>query len=164
MGHKPTLGGLKRAQDFLSLRGFPLPTVKVNVRLNRILLNDLRWDATRTRSISLSNVIAKRGPMYEIVNVGLVSEYGDRFLLFVSNAYVPPYLAKQSRGRGWDTFLFISRGDHRFVDFVNSEEDGAILVNLVRWGKPEVTMRDRIRFRLSPGVYATEVFPELARR
>lgn len=155
MGCKPTLGGLKKAQEFLRLRGYPMPILKVNVR--RCALISESWDV-KGMGISLDDAIRKYGPMREVVNVALISECGKRLLLFVSNKRLPFSYTWRPMARGWSTTLFYSRGNPQFADFITSKEDGKIFVNLVRWGKPEVTIHDRAKFRFSPERYAIDVF------
>ena len=157
MGYKPTLGGLKKAQEFLNLKGHPMPIFQMNIYDDGQLAG-LRWAPGKGRTISIDEAIRKYGAMCEVVDVRLASEQGDKFVQFSSTTRVG-FTGMDAMERGWDAILEFHKGDpvdYQFKDFMDS--DGNAFVNLARWGKATVSMLDRIKFRLFPKRYANEIF------
>jgi hypothetical protein len=158
MGYKPTLGGLKKAQEFLNLKGHSMPIFQMNIYDDGQLAG-LRWMPGKGRTISIDEAIRKYGAMWEVVDVRMTNEQGDKFVQFSSNIRVGMFTGMDAMERGWDALLEFHKGDpvdYQFKDFMDSY--GNAFVNLARWGKAKLTMLDRIKFRFFPKSYATEVF------
>ena len=159
MGYKPTLGGLKKAQEFLNLKGYPMPIFQMNIYDDGQLAG-LRWAPGKGRTISIDEAIRKYGAMCEVVDVRMTNEQGDKFVQFSSNTRVGMFTGIDAMERELDVLLEFHEGDpvdYQFKDFMDSN-DGTAFVNLARWGKATLTMLDRIKFRLFPKSYANEVF------
>ena len=158
MGYKPTLGGLKKAQEFLNLKGHSMPIFQMNIYEDGQLAG-LRWAPGKGRTISIDEAIRKYGAMCEVVDVRMTNEQGDKFVQFSSNTRVGMFTGMDAMERGWDAILEFHKGDpvdYQFKNFMDS--DGNAFVNLARWGKATLTMLDRIKFRFFPKRYAAEVF------
>ena len=159
MGYKPTLGGLKKAQEFLNLKGHPMPIFQMNIYDDGQLAG-LRWAPGKGRTISIDEAIRKYGATCEMVDVRLTNEQGDKFVQFSDTTRCGMFTGMSAMENGWDVILEFHKGDpvdYQFKDFMNSG-DGNAFVNLARWGKATISMLDRIKFRLFPKRYATEVF------
>lgn len=160
MGYKPTLGGLKKAQEFLNLKGHSMPIFQMNIYDDGKLAG-LRWVPGKGRTISIDEAICKYGAMCEVVDVRLANEQGDKFVQFSDTVHCGMFTGMSAMDNGWDVILEFHRGDpvdYQFKDFMNSNDDGNALVNLARWGKATISMLDRIKFRFFPERYANEVF------
>lgn len=154
MGYKPTLGGLKKAQEFLKLKGHPtMPIFQMNIYDDGKLVG-LRWAPGKGRTISIDKAIRKYGAMCEMVDVRLTNKQGDKFIQFSSTTRVGLYTGIRAKENGWDVMIEFH---YKFKDFMDSN-DGKAFVNLARWGKATVSMIDRLKFRFFPKQYATEVF------
>jgi hypothetical protein len=159
MGYKPTLGGLKKAQEFLNLKGHPMPIFQMNIYDDGQLAG-LRWAPGKGRTISIDEAIRKYGAMCEVVDVRLANEQGDKFIQFSDTTRVGVFTGMNAMENGWDAILEFHKGDpvdYQFKDFMDSA-DGTTLVNLTQWGKAAVSMLDRIKFRFFPKRYASEIF------
>lgn len=153
MGYKPTLGGLKKAQEFLNLKGYSMPIFQMNIYDDGQLAG-LRWAPGKGRAISIDEAIRKYGAMCEVVDVRLTNEQSDKFVQFSSATRVGMFTGMNAMKNGWDA---IPEFDYQFKAFMDSN-DGTTFVNLARWGKATLTMLDRIKFYLFPKRYANEVF------
>lgn len=127
---KPTLGGLRKAREFLYLRWIDLPEFE----------HSLTYDVGKDyygKSASLDELIDIHGPLHEMHDVRLMSNEGQHFAMFVF-ADVVTFDGKTQ----WQ----ISTEDRRTVD------------NLARYGMRKPSWRDRMRFSYFPHQYAAEVF------
>lgn len=158
MGYKPTLGGLRIAQEFLCLMGFPLPVFQMDI-FDDGENAELRWVPGKGQTIPIDEAIRKFGAKREVTNVRLANEQGDKFVVFSSLTHVGMFTAKDAMDHGWDVVLEFHQ-DHRFKNFMDSE-NGQVFLNLARWGKSWPTILDRIIFQLFPGYYASKVFADL---
>lgn len=159
MGYKPTLGGLKKAQEFLDLKGHPMPIFQMNIYDDGQLAG-LRWAPGKGRTISIDEAIRKYGAMCEMVDVRLASEQGDKFVQFSDTTRCGMFTGMSAIDNGWDVILEFHKGDlvdYQFKDFMDSNDDNAF-VNLARWGKATISVVGRIKFRLFPKRYANEIF------
>lgn len=159
MGYKPTLGGLKKAQEFLSSKGYPMPTFQMNIYDDGKDVGP-RWKPGKGRTISINEAIRKYGAMCEVVDVRLTNDKGDKSIHFSDNSRVGIMTCLAAIDRGWDALPEFNYGkpiDYRFKDFMESPDGTAFLI-LSRWGKTTISILDRIKFRLFPKRYATRVF------
>ena len=76
MGYKPTLGGLKKAQEFLKLKGHPLPIFQMDIYDGGQLV-PFGWETGPGRTVSVDEAIREYGEMCEVVDVRLTNAVGD---------------------------------------------------------------------------------------
>ncbi|OHA91297.1 MAG: hypothetical protein A2758_02435 [Candidatus Zambryskibacteria bacterium RIFCSPHIGHO2_01_FULL_49_18] len=156
MGYKPTLGGLKKAQEFLHLKGHPMPIFQMDIYEDG-QRDGLIWTPGKGRTIPIDEAIGRFGAMYEVADIRLTNKQGGKFVQFTNNTRLINGLEWEEVG--WDAipeFHYGNPVDHRFKDFTVLY--GTTFVNLARWGKVNVTILDRIKFRLFPKRYASEIF------
>lgn len=152
MGYKPTLGGLKKAQEFLRSKGYPMPVFHMNI-YDGGKFTGMRWTLGKGRKISIDEAIREYGAMCEVVDVRLANERGDKFVLFSSTTRVGMVTGFAAMENGWDVVLeFHNPVDDPFKKLMATY--GKAFLNLARWGKAEVSTFDRIKFRLYPKHYA----------
>lgn len=159
MGYKPTLGGLKKAQEFLRKKGYSLPIFQTNIYDDGQLAG-LRWMPGNGRTISIDEAIHKYGEMCEVEDVRLANEQGDKCIQFSRITRAGMYTGLCAKESGWDVIMEFRIGDppdYQFKDFINSA-DGIAFVSLARWGKASASMLDRIGFSLFPKHYARKNF------
>lgn len=157
MGYKPTLGGLKKAQEFLAFKGYPLPVFQTDIYEHGEWLY-IRFVPGKGQAASIDEAIRKQGSMREVVDVRLTTERGDRALVFSDIKYVGRADIYELGGRYDALMEFDASGsDPSFERFMKSE-NGGVIENLARWGKETVTWFDRIKFHFFPRRYARKVF------
>lgn len=159
MGYKPTLGGLKKAQEYLSLKGYPMPVFQMDIYEDGRMVG-LRMAPGKGRTVSIDKAILKYGAMCEMMDVRLSTEQGDKFVQFSEALKCGMFTGMSALENGWDVLLEWHGGipvDFEFKDFMDSS-DGRAFVNLARWGKTTPSFLDRIKFHLFPKHYAAEVF------
>jgi hypothetical protein len=158
MGYKPTLGGLKKAQKFLSSKGYPMPIFQMNI-YDDGKETDSRWKPGKGRTISIDEAIRKYGAMYEVVDVRLTNNKRDKSIQFSDKSHFDIMTAIAAIDDGYDALPEFNYGkpiDYRFKDFMAS--NNTVFLILSRWGKKTISILDRIKFRLFPESYATKVF------
>lgn len=155
-GYKPTLGGLKKAQEFLAFKGYPMPIFQMNIYDDGQQVSE-RWIPGKGRTIPIQEAIDKYGAACEVVNVRLTNEQGDKFIQFSDINRVGLSAGLYEAGRDWDVRLEFHKGDDKFKDFMDSR-DGLTFSDLARWGKPRPSLLDQIKLSLFPKRYAVEIF------
>lgn len=157
--YKPTLGGLKKVQEFLDLNGRSLPIFQMNIHDDEHLAGRRRFPG-QGRTITIDEAIRKYGAMYNVVDVRLANEQGDKFIQFNSLKNDNRYLAVASAIENLtEVTIECHMGDpmdHEFKDFLDS--NGRRLMKLARWGKMKVSVCDWIKFHFFAKRYSTEVF------
>ena len=156
--YKPTLGGLKKVQEFLDQNGRSLPIFQMNIHDVEHLAGRRRFPG-QGRMITIDEAIRKYGAMYEMVDVRLANEQGDKFIQFnsldnaglLAVAYAIENLLEVTIERHMGDPM-----DHEFKDFLDS--NGRRLMKLARWGKMKVSVCDWLKFHFFPKCYSTEVF------
>lgn len=156
MGYKPTLGGLKKAQEFLDLKGILLPVFEMDIYRDGTRVA-FRWAPGKGRIISIDDAIQKYGAGCEVVDVRFTDERGDSSIVFSDNARIGMFSGIDARESGWDAIVEYHSHNHSIEDFMDSA-DGTAFVKLARWGKPKPSILDRLKFYLFPTRYAAEVF------
>lgn len=162
MGYKPTLGGLKKAQEFLKLKGHLLPVFQMNIYDDGQLMGSC-WMPGKGRTIPIDEAIRTYGVMCEVVDVQLSSEQGDAFVRFSSTLHASLFTGIEGVERGWDVVPeFHKDSPVDCGDFKNFRDsaDGKAFMNLARWGKSAVSWLDRLEFSLFPESYGREIFHE----
>ncbi|MBI3572046.1 hypothetical protein HY091_00725 [Candidatus Kaiserbacteria bacterium] len=158
VGYKPTLGGLKKAQEFLNFKGYPMPIFQMNIYADGQLAG-LRWAPGRGRTVSIDEAIRKYGATCEMVDVRLTNARNDKFVQFSDAVHCGIFTCMSARENGWDVILEFHKGDpvdYEFKDFMDLNGDA--FVKLARWGKAAPSMLDRIKFRFFSKRYAAEMF------
>lgn len=159
MYSEPTLGGLKKAQEFLALKGFPMPIFQMDI-YSDYQLAGLRRVPGKGRTISIDEAICKYGAMHEVVDVRLTNKKGNKFVSFSWYEHFGYSYHRDAMMNGNIVIVEFHKGnpmDYKFNDFMNSN-DVDVLLNLACWGKPKLTMLDRIKIRFFPKRYAAEVY------
>lgn len=149
MQYKPTLGGLKKAQEFFNVKGFPMPIFEMYVDAT---FEEGKITSTKGRVISIDEAIKEHGAICEVTDVRLVNVRGDKFINFVGlrPPLCDPFTAYTSAYNGWGVLIRFCK-DPAFGKFMNSK-DGKKAMDLARWGK-RPNILDRIKFRFLPNQY-----------
>ncbi|MFA6338608.1 MAG: hypothetical protein WCW87_00920 [Candidatus Paceibacterota bacterium] len=159
MGYRPTLGGLKKAQEFLSLNGFPLPFFRIHI------YNDSKHEVAeplpiKGTTVSIDEMIRKYGPLQKVVDVRLSNEKGDKAVLFIRIDRAGLKIGKNEKKKDLDAvpkFWYGDPVDDQFKNFMCSV-NGDLFLNIAQWGKSMPTMFELFKFRFFPKRYATKVF------
>ena len=143
MAFYPTLGGVKNAQEFLRLHGFPMPFFLLNpfTRFPHESKQTRENFEESWRKMSLVNMIRQRGFMFQVHCARLADDDG-RFVQIIGDLAL-----MESSGAPGDPFY----------DFLESYR-GSQVFNIMHWGKAEPTGRDWFMFRFQPAAYAYENF------
>lgn len=85
MGYKPTLGGLKIAQEYLKKEGYPLPVFQINIYSGKEVggyLGPIRQTPTNGQTASIDDLIREHGKMHQMEDVRLTDETGTNYIQF----------------------------------------------------------------------------------
>ncbi|MEN9558130.1 MAG: hypothetical protein RL141_499 [Candidatus Parcubacteria bacterium] len=159
MDYRPTLGGLKKAQEFLSSKGHPMPIFQMDIYEDGEHVGT-RWVPGKGRVISIDEAIRQYGAMREVVDVRLANEQGDTFVQFSHIARVSVMMGIRAIQDSWGAipeFYQDEATDRSFIEFMDSP-DGTTFLSLARWGKAAPTILDRLTFLFFPKRYARATF------
>lgn len=161
MGYKPTLGGLKKAQGFLSSKGYPMPILQMN-SYSFGKLEDSKHVPVDVDTVSIDEMIETHGSMHEVVDVRITNKKGDKFIQFIDTAHLGERDGKDARGEGFDVIIESNKddsGDAQFINFMNSDAISEFMF-FARWGKLNLTKLEWLKFCCLPKLYADEVFAQ----
>lgn len=157
MGYKPTLGGLKKAQEYLTANGFPMPIFQMDIFDDGKYLGLGVKEAGQGRTIAIEEAIEKFGSANEVVDVKLSSTDAKRYIQFASSEHCGFMTGLDAMQNGMDCLIQVPTKDYELRDFLSSK-DGRRVVNVARWGKQKPSLFDRVKFTLFRHRYAEEVF------
>ncbi len=156
MGYKPTLGGLKKAQEYLAGKGSPMPVFQMEVFAEEMRDPLIPWYG---RTIPIQEAIKKYGPLHEVVHVRISSEDGERSVHFRGICHLPVFKAQSAMEGGEDCAVEFSAKNTNPVDLeVKKLVDDHTFMNIARFGKPDPSFIDLLMFRFCPVCYANKVF------
>lgn len=162
MGYKPTLGGLKKAQEFLDQKGLKMPVFQTDIYEGGSFAVG-GWVPGTGQTADLDEAIRTHGPLHEVRDVRLGNAQKDGFILFSDWTRAGFVTAMQAKDDGWDVLIgaYVNKANQALYEqlkaFLDSG-DGAAFVSIARWGKPNVTLLDKLKFRFMPKSYSDEVF------
>jgi len=155
MGYKPTLGGLKKAQEFLKSHGYDLPVIKLNA-YNNCRTEDGQKFPGGGFTVRIEEEIRLRGALTEVDDVLITDEKERIFVGFVSLRHLGTLQRYAYIDANMDVAVSPSQYDYQWGVFLRDK--CAKFVRIARWGKARVSILDRIKFRYFPKWYADEAF------
>ncbi|OGZ19964.1 MAG: hypothetical protein A2626_00835 [Candidatus Nealsonbacteria bacterium RIFCSPHIGHO2_01_FULL_38_55] len=156
MKRKPTLGGLKKVQEFLKSKGHAMPIVQMGIYDDYQLVGGpatLRREPGKGKNVSLNELINALSPMHRVINVRLANEYGGAFIEFSERRNATSALELMgSAGEGQDKVVVEYSAALREL-FISDD-----VMELAQWGKVAPSLFERFIFYASPSLYAKKVF------
>lgn len=161
----PTLGGLKKLQEFFATNGFPLPTFQTNIydgqRLSGIYLCTPATPPEDARTVSLDDELVQFGPLHEINDIRLLGENGRGIQFSDTAHFFAAATTEIIHAAGWGCHLSImgttKNDDWEFEDFINSLSNEDIM-SIAHFGKRKPSIRDKFLLYISPIRYAQKTF------
>ena len=80
--YKPTLGGLKKLQQFMEKNFYPMPIFQIDILHDYRAVGGKR-ELGKGEKVSINEAIRKQGVNCRVIDVRLASESGDRFIQFI---------------------------------------------------------------------------------
>jgi len=162
MGYKPTLGGLKKAQEFLKKNGYPMQIFQTNIydeKHEEAVYGELtREIPDNGQTISIDEAIRKHGAIQRMMDVQLTNEKGNLFIRFSHHHHLMILDDRMAQYGFLKAVLEYPTDNSSFNEFIESNNNWKIVNNLARWGKEEPSISDKIKFRLFPQSYAAKIF------
>lgn len=160
----PTLGGLKKLQEFFAANGFPLPTFQTNIydgqHPSEVSLCTPAIPPEDARTVSIDDMLARFGPLHEINDVILLGERGG-IQFSDTTHFLTPVMIGIIQDAGWGCYLQIigtvENDDWEFEDFINSLSNEDIM-SIAHFGKRKPSIRDKFLLYISPIRYAQKTF------
>lgn len=161
MLHKPTLGGLRKVQEFFSANGYPLDFFQTDIYKGGQFLGPGGWKASDGITQPLKELgIERLGEEVEDVRLTNLPEKTDHtlFIQFSSLAHLPLYMGMHCQDQGLAVSLETSteKASPEFAAFVRA--NSGRIMSLAIWGKESPSRIDKIRFNLTRKRYAEQVF------
>lgn len=150
MKEYPTLGGLKKLQEFLEKQGFPMPVFAMDIyRDKRRATSEIGeptsgWTAGKGMVVSLIDEIKTHGPLHGVIDVQLTNQGGNKFVRFSNPAWWGGLVCARAIVDDDNVFVSSHRGDSDFNQFFGELCKTSGFSNLLKYGKVKPSLRDRI--------------------
>jgi len=157
--YRPTLGGIKKLQDFLAIHGHPMPHFQMNTYDDPVF-NERRGEPIvyggRRIILPIDQAIQELGVMCEVLDVRVISEDRSCYLDFVNSEHLSPFVALEAYMNNSDCAeRYVCNG----VECAKFYETNRMNIwNLARYGKAKPSFVDRWRFSHRPERYRQLVF------
>jgi hypothetical protein len=150
---KPTLGGLKKLQQFMGKNGYPMPVFQTDIFQDGMVKGKFLLDGGE--KVSIDEEIRKQGAGFKIINVRLTDEKGKRFIQFIDPILYSNYIFLPIYFRRINADLQFSEGktedEKSFTDFLNAQHDA--IFEIAFWGKENPSVMDKFLSCVSLSYY-----------